>query len=513
MIAEVPENNDIFKNESPFFESFAKAYSTLPLHGIAAIPGKISGALLVANAIEDAIPLIHGPVGCAFQRKVNPFKPYSPFYTTPCTNLNDLDVVYGGEEKLKEGIKETYQKYHPNLIVVITTCPSDLIGDDVGAIVSDVREDIDCDVIYSTGNFVGRSKPIGYQDALYAITDQMLCNNDTDPEKNEGSVNIVTYPIHGTGLKVAEMISVLDEMQIKVNKVCFDHTRVKDLYDLPKADLNITDYPMVWTRLMKKRSKVEHYEILGWERFKTEKNPELISPYGIEGSCRIFREIAELMGKDGEAEEVLKNRRIDAEERLSALKKHIEGTKIAAVGDLHGISLSLFKEVGVDTNVLICRTQLLEHKLSENGIKEVVDLNMNLAHMCGFDPELLVNPTIEEEIKVIKRSGIDLVIAPGTNAHIYNREGIRTFDPTNFVLYHQKVGFDCPIVLSHMLKNALKTPQKRSPLLSMLEYDPHIHNLTSHWAKLSMAFNTLRSDVVSNRINKQAFDAERGSCL
>lgn len=111
MIAEVPDNNEIFKNESPLFESFAKTYSTLPLHGIAAIPGKISGALLVTNAIEDAIPLIHGPVGCAFQRKVNPFKPYSPFYTTPCTNLNDIDVVYGGEEKLKEGIKETYQKY------------------------------------------------------------------------------------------------------------------------------------------------------------------------------------------------------------------------------------------------------------------------------------------------------------------------------------------------------------------------------------------------------------------
>jgi nitrogenase molybdenum-cofactor synthesis protein NifE len=513
MIAEIPENNEIFKNESPFFESFAKTYGALPLHGIAAIPGKISGALHVTSAIEDAIPLIHGPVGCAFQRKVNPFRPYSPFYTTPCTNLNDMDVVYGGEEKLKEGIKETYQKYHPNLIVVITTCLSDLIGDDVDAVITNVKEDIDCDVVYSTGNFVGRLKPVGYQDALYAITDQMLCNSDTDPEKNEGSVNIVTYPIHSTGLKVAEMISVLNEMQIKVNKVCFDHTRVKDLYDLPKADLNITDYPMMWTRLMKKRSKVEYYEFLGWKRFKTERNPELISPYGIEGSCRIFLEIAELMGKDGEAEEVLKNKRIDAEERLLALKKHIEGTKIAVVGDLHGISLSLFKEVGVAINVLIYRTQLLEHKLSENGLKEVVDLNMNLAHLCGFDPEPLVNPTIDDEIKAIKRSGTDLVITSGTNAHLYNREGIRTFDQTDFVLHHQKVGFNCPAVLSCMLKNALKTPPKRSPLLSMLEYDPHMHNLTSHWGKLALAFNMLRSDVIGDRINKQASESKGGSRL
>jgi nitrogenase molybdenum-iron protein alpha/beta subunit len=84
-------------------ETIISAYSTLPLHGITAIPGKISGALLVIDAIEDAVPLIHGPIGCAFQRKINPFKPYSPFYETPCTNMNDVDVVYGGEDKLSQG--------------------------------------------------------------------------------------------------------------------------------------------------------------------------------------------------------------------------------------------------------------------------------------------------------------------------------------------------------------------------------------------------------------------------
>lgn len=67
------------------------------------------------DAIDDAVPLILGPIGCAFQRKINPFKPYSPFYETPCTNMNDVDVVYGGEDKLSQGIKETYEKYHPNL--------------------------------------------------------------------------------------------------------------------------------------------------------------------------------------------------------------------------------------------------------------------------------------------------------------------------------------------------------------------------------------------------------------
>jgi len=161
MANKVREKNETLKNRSSFLMSFVKMYGTLPLHGITAIPGKISGALLLTDAIEDAVPLIHGPVGCAFQRKVNPFKPHSPFYTTPCTNLNDTDVVYGGEEKLEQGIKETYERYHPNLIMVLTTCPSDLIGDDVEAVTRDVSYEVGCDVVYSTGDFVGRSKPVG----------------------------------------------------------------------------------------------------------------------------------------------------------------------------------------------------------------------------------------------------------------------------------------------------------------------------------------------------------------
>jgi nitrogenase molybdenum-cofactor synthesis protein NifE len=494
-------------SRSSFLMSFVKMYGTLPLHGITAIPGKISGALLLTDAIEDAVPLIHGPVGCAFQRKVNPFKPHSPFYTTPCTNLNDTDVVYGGEEKLEQGIKETYERYHPNLIMVITTCPSDLIGDDVEAVVRDVSYEVGCDVVYSTGDFVGRSKPVGYQDAFYAIADQMLCNGtdgtgNGDPVHNEGSVNIVTFPIHGAGIKVAEMVSVLGDMEIGVNKVCFDHTRVEDLYDLPKADLNITDYPMSWAKLMEERSEVRSYEILGWTRYSGEKDPELFSPYGIGGSSRVFMEIADMMGKDGVAEEVITRRRKEAEERLSTARKGLDGIKVAAVGGLHGVGLNLFKEAGVDVSVLICRTQILESRLTEEAIKEIVDMNINLADICGFDPEALVNPTIEEEIHAIKSSGTDLVVAPSTSAHLYNREGIRTFDPTSFMIHHQRIGFECPIELCQMLKGALKTPQRRTPLLSMLEHDSQMHGLTPHWAKLSRTFSLLRADTIGDLVNR-----------
>ena len=486
-----------------FLRPLISAYSTLPLHGITAIPGKISGALMVVDSIVDAVPLIHGPIGCAFQRKINPFRPYMPFYETPCTDMNDLEVVYGGEDKLSLGIKETHEKYHPNLIVVITTCASDLIGDDFKAVIEETRAkgDVDCDIVYTTGDFV-KSKPVGYQDALYAIVDQMVCNGmeTKEIERNDGSVNIITFPIHGAGLKTAEMASVLNEIGIKINKICFDHTTVKDLYELPKADLTVTDYPMVWAELMKERFGVDHYEILAFDRYKKTRDPELFSPYGIEGSTRIFMEIAQQLGKEGEAEEVIKRRKENAIERLSKVKKGLENKKVACMGGIHGIGMSMLSDVGMKASVIIYKTQILESRLTPEAINEMLDINVGLARKYGSDPEVLVNPTIEEEIKTIKKTGTDLALSMGASAHKYNKEGIRTFDSMRFTLHHQRIGFETPIELAILLKEALKKPQRRNPLLSMLEYDPYRTNLIPEWATLADMFGTIRQGAVGDKV-------------
>ena len=487
-------------NNAGFMRPLISAYG-LPLHGMTAIPGKISGALMAVNSIEDAVPLIHGPIGCAFQRKINPFRPYFLFPDTPCTDMNDVDVVYGGEEKLSQGIKETYEKYHPNLIVVITTCPSDLIGDDFKAVIEETKAKGDvgcCDVVYTTGDFIGKSRPIGYQDTLYAITDQMLCNSGNgidiekeEMERNDGSVNIITFSLHGVGSKVAEMTSMLCEMGIEINKICFDHTTVKDLHELPKAELTITNSPVVWTRLLKERFGVDHYEIIAFDRYSKTRDPELLNPYGIEGSARVFMAIAQRLGKEGEAEEVIERRKKDALERLSKVKKHLEGKKVV------GMNTALLRDTGMKTSVIIYKTHALEKRLTSEAINERLDMSVELARKYGSDPEILVNPTFEEEIRAIKKAGTDLVISSGATAHRYNKEGLRTF---NFMLFHQRIGFEAPIELATQLREALKKPhRKKNPLLSMQEYDTYRTNLIPEWATLADMFGTLREAAVGDK--------------
>ena len=488
-----------------FLRPLINAYTLLPIHEITAIPGKISGALMLVNAITDAVPLIHGPIGCAFQRKINPFRPHSAFYETPCTDMRDLEVVYGGEEKLSMGIKETYEKYHPGLIVVITTCASDLIGDDFKSVIEKTKEDVGCEVVYTAGDFVGKSKPIGYQDALYAITDQMLCKNQKkeEIEKNDCSVNIITLPIQNTALKTAEMASVLREMGIKINKIYFDHTTVKDLYELPKAELTITDYPLAALTLMKERLGVDYYATVELEKYKESKEPGLLSPYGIEGSARVFMEIAKRLDKEGEAEEVIERRKKIAYEKLSEIKKDIglEGKKVAYSGRgcLHSLEQQmLLRDAGINPSLVIYKTSGLGLYLSMYAIEELQNITVEWARKYGSEPEILINPTTEAEIRAMKENGIELAIVSSLNNAVYeyHKEGIRTFNREDLIVHYQRIGFECPVELAFRLGETLKKPKKRNPLLCMLEYDTCRANLSPNWAKLADIFMSLRGGGV-----------------
>jgi len=109
---------------------------------------KISGAVFSVSEIVGAIPLIHGPTGCAFHQRLTPWRMYASVYNAESTNLREDDVIYGGERKLREGIILAYEKYNPSLIVVLPTCVSGLIGDDISGICQDIRSEVRCNIVY-----------------------------------------------------------------------------------------------------------------------------------------------------------------------------------------------------------------------------------------------------------------------------------------------------------------------------------------------------------------------------
>jgi len=464
-------------------KSLTSAYGPISMivHAMACQPAKNAGALMAVNAIADAVPLIHGPMGCAALRKMNSFGVYSLFPHTPCTNLNELDLVYGAEERLKRGIVETYKRYHPALIVVIPTCPSDMIGDDIASAVRRAKREVGCEVLYSTGELI-KGRPIGYHDVLCSLFDQLL-PEDLEIKKIEGSVNLITFPIHSSDNKMDEMVQILEETGIKVNKIFFHNTTLKDIYDLPKAELNITDLPSPWLKQMKERSGIPYYATSSLDNSV---DVEEINPHGMENSSRIFLEIADLLGKRERAVKVIEKRKREAKESLIEETRALKGTRVAVVGGFFfGMGLLLVRELGMEPAVLIYRTYGLEsHGMAKSAINRIIDMDREVARQYGVEPAVLVNPGHEDEIRILKEREVELVIAPGADIFRYHREGIRAFDSMKFYLDSLRIGFECPIELARMLKKELERTPKRRPLLSMLDYDPHESTLHPSWVRL-----------------------------
>ena len=110
----------------------------------------VSQAACMVILVQDAAVISHGPVGCS-----SCFHEYSFTYRVNSllrgvenptqrkifsTNLQETDTVYGGSTKLAAGIREIYERTHPNAIFVLTTCAAGIIGDDVESICDEAEE-------------------------------------------------------------------------------------------------------------------------------------------------------------------------------------------------------------------------------------------------------------------------------------------------------------------------------------------------------------------------------------
>ena len=56
--------------------------------------------------------------------------------------MQDSDIIFGGEKKLKKAIQEAYDLFHPKSIAVFATCPVGLIGDDIHTVTKNMKEEL-----------------------------------------------------------------------------------------------------------------------------------------------------------------------------------------------------------------------------------------------------------------------------------------------------------------------------------------------------------------------------------
>ena len=196
------------------------------------------GSRVVLYPIADALHLVHGPIGCAaYTWDIRGALSSGPelHRLSFSTDLQELDVVFGGEKKLAKALDELIPRYEPKAAFVYSTCIVGLIGDDLAAVckAASARHGIPVIPVQSEG-FKGNKRE-GYLAACKAM--RTLVGTGETADISKLSVNIMgDFNLAGETWIIKDY---LNRMGIEVVAGITGDGRVDDLKRAHGAALNL----------------------------------------------------------------------------------------------------------------------------------------------------------------------------------------------------------------------------------------------------------------------------------
>jgi nitrogenase molybdenum-cofactor synthesis protein NifE len=139
------------------------------------------GSRVVLYPIADALHLVHGPVGCAaYTWDIRGALSSGPelHRLSFSTDLQEMDVIFGGEKKLYAALEELITRHHPQAAFVYSTCIVGIIGDDLKGVCRRASETFGIPVIPVQSEGFKGNKREGYHAACNAMF-QLVGTGDT----------------------------------------------------------------------------------------------------------------------------------------------------------------------------------------------------------------------------------------------------------------------------------------------------------------------------------------------
>jgi nitrogenase molybdenum-iron protein alpha chain len=199
---------------------------------------------VVLGPTRDFVNLTHGPIGCGFyswltrRNQTRPPTPEDANFMTYCfsTDLQDEDIVFGGEKKLRAAIQEAYDLFKPKAISIFATCPVGLIGDDIHSVAKEMKEKLGINIFaFSCEGYKGVSQSAGHHIANNGIFKHVVGTEETE-EGGKYRMNLLgEYNIGGDAFEIER---VLDECGITLVTTFSGNSTYEQFATAHTADLN-----------------------------------------------------------------------------------------------------------------------------------------------------------------------------------------------------------------------------------------------------------------------------------
>jgi nitrogenase molybdenum-iron protein beta chain len=203
------------------------------------------GAAATVTALPGGIPILHSPSGCAgnFAWTQNggsglQVGGYCGTLAIPSSSIQERDVVFGGDGRLREQIENTLKIMDGSIYAVLTSCVTEVIGDDIKSIVANFRAEGVPIIGAETGGFKGNSY-LGYDLVLQSLFRDFL---DRGVVKNKKRVNlwgvIPNYDPFWRG-NLEEVRRLLEALGLEVNTFFLSDDTIEGIRQSGSASLNI----------------------------------------------------------------------------------------------------------------------------------------------------------------------------------------------------------------------------------------------------------------------------------
>lgn len=349
------------------------------------------GSRVVLYPIADALHVVHGPIGCASYtwdiRGALSSGPELHRYSFS-TDLQETDIIYGGEKKLYKSLTQLIFTYSPKAVFVYSTCIIGVIGDDVESVCKRIEQENGIPIlpVHSEG-FRGTKKD-GYKaacEALFTLIGQ---------GKTEGigkySINILgEFNIGGEAWTIKDYY---ERMGIQVVSIMTGDGRVDEIKRAHGAALNVVQCSGSMTTLAKMMEAEYGIPFIR------------VSYFGLEDMSKALYDVAQFFENNPEimkrTQELVRNEISSIYPQLQQYKNALQGKKAAIYVGGAFKAFSLIKALRyLGMNVVLAGSQ--------TGVREDYEV---LREMCDEGTVIVDDSNPLELSKYILEKNVDVFI-------------------------------------------------------------------------------------------------------
>ncbi len=402
------------------------------------------GAMIVLQPIADTAHIVHGPIACcgnSWEGRGTQSSKGELHTMGFTTDMGEIDIVYGSEEKLLNAVKRTHETVKPKAIFVYSTCVSGLTGEDIDTVCKRAGNELGIRVIpVNAPGFVG-PKNLGNRIAGEALLEHVIGTGET-PVLTHTDINLIgEYNIAGDLWLVEPLLA---RAGIRILSKITGNSTFEEITWAHQAKLNV----VVCSRAL--------INVAG-EMERTYGIPFVeVSFFGSTEIAKALRKIAEMLQKaedriqktDGNdlkaaVENVIKSEEKKLKEALKPYQ-HLRGKKaVLYTGGVKSWSfISALRDLGIEIVAVGTKKSTIE---DEEKMKEIL----------GPNAPLVEDVTPKNLLRLLKERNADILVAGGRNQYLAIKEGYPFVD-VNQERHSPYAGYPGLVNLAEQISNGFR---------------------------------------------------------